>query len=426
MKRFLSIIITLSILITSSLVAIHADTSNGSEKSDTQSETKTAVSGEKEVSRPEESNEYVNFASAVSKETKFADDSIIVTMKRGVKEANHVYTAEDFPELDVDYVEDLTYLTNKELLNDPEFMANYTQILQIHLKNPSEENVLSSVSSLSKRSVTDVASVSPNYYIDTKECLLPQSEVFIENQKYFANRINLPAAWEYTTGSSKVKVAVIDGGITEHPGLINNISECAYDAYHDVDSDFGQDPEDLITTDVPDDHGTTVAGIIGASGSDTDGVYGVAWNVDLVPIQHTAHGSEGGGHTSTFIRIFTYLNNNNIPIANYSHSFGWNEEPTEYTLYPYRTAINNYFGLLITSAGNDNVNISNSHQCYPTRLNCNNIITVMATDLSNGNEVKADSSNYSETYVDIAAPWSGYTTLFFISFTSIEISVSML
>ena len=97
MKRFLSIIITLSLLITSSLIGIHADTSKGSEKSDGVSETQTTVSGEKEVSRTEDSSEYVNFASAVSKETKFADDSIIVTMKRGSKEANHVYTAKDFP-----------------------------------------------------------------------------------------------------------------------------------------------------------------------------------------------------------------------------------------------------------------------------------------------------------------------------------------
>ena len=43
MKRFLSIIITLSLLITSSLIGIHADTSKGSEKSDGVSETQTTI-----------------------------------------------------------------------------------------------------------------------------------------------------------------------------------------------------------------------------------------------------------------------------------------------------------------------------------------------------------------------------------------------
>ncbi|MBR6808301.1 MAG: S8 family serine peptidase [Clostridia bacterium] len=414
MKRLISIFITLSILFTSSLVGIYAETSKDISESDTSTETQTLVSSsdsEKELSRPEESTEYVDFASAVSKEAKYADDSIIVTMKRGVKEANHVYTAEDFPELDVDYIEDLTYLTNKELLNDPEFMANYTQILQIHLKSPSEEKVLSSVGSLSKRSTSDIASAAPNYEMEvmpetSEEFELPNDPHYSDQEEYF-ERIKLPQAWgiiEEKTSSGEitpttVKVAVIDVGILDHPDLLSVTT--GFDAVNDTDQT--NDP----INDSKVDHGVMVAGVLGATANNSIGIAGICWNVQIFPIQLA------GNKNDAFVRTITYLNNNNIPIANMS--LGHTTDNLEFP----RDVINNYFGLLIMSAGNDGLPTTGSTRI--SSLDCSNILTVMGTEYVDDTENEDDThdkiekrntnSNYSNVDVDIAAPYRAYTTV---------------
>lgn len=83
-------------------------------------------------------------------------------------------------------------------------------------------------------------------------------------------RIDAPGAWELTTGSSDVRVAVIDSGIdVTHPDLGNYVT--GWDWEYD-------DP-------VPNDelgHGTHCAGIIGATGNNDEGIAGIAWNVGLI------------------------------------------------------------------------------------------------------------------------------------------------
>ena len=93
-----------------------------------------------------------------------------------------------------------------------------------------------------------------------------------------------PAAWETTTGSADVTVAVLDNGVdARHPDLRVNVQEqrvfagsSSY-ALVNSDSDNRQCP-----VDEGGDHGTHVAGIVGAAGNDGTGVAGVSWRVRLL------------------------------------------------------------------------------------------------------------------------------------------------
>ncbi|MEO1712273.1 MAG: S8 family serine peptidase, partial [Bacteroidota bacterium] len=93
------------------------------------------------------------------------------------------------------------------------------------------------------------------------------------------------AAWGTTTGSASVKVAIIDEGVDlDHPDLIGNMVG-GYDA-------TGQGSAGDMQGD--DAHGTACAGIVAASGNNSVGVAGVAYNVKIVPIR-IAYSNSGGG-----------------------------------------------------------------------------------------------------------------------------------
>ena len=138
------------------------------------------------------------------------------------------------------------------------------------------------------------------------------------NDPQFANQWYLPAihapeAWGKTTGSNKVVVAVIDSGVeVAHPDLFDNIwrnqSELPYNGIDDdkngyVDDIYGWDFINNRPDPSPDfknkdkkssfQHGTLIAGLIGATGNNaTDGV-GLNWQVKIMPLKALDENGEG-------------------------------------------------------------------------------------------------------------------------------------
>ena len=92
------------------------------------------------------------------------------------------------------------------------------------------------------------------------------------NNQWGPDRIDAPLAWDLTTGSSDVIVAVIDSGIDyNHPDLNGNYLDTGYDW---VNQD--NDPMDDYG------HGTHCAGIIGAEGNNLQGIAGINWEVKMM------------------------------------------------------------------------------------------------------------------------------------------------
>lgn len=84
-------------------------------------------------------------------------------------------------------------------------------------------------------------------------------------------------AWEAVPPAAQRNtfVAVIDSGLDlGHPAFTGRVIDPL---------DFAQEPPSSDVSDV-EGHGTHVAGIIGASGEDDDGVAGVAWGVPVMPL----------------------------------------------------------------------------------------------------------------------------------------------
>lgn len=113
--------------------------------------------------------------------------------------------------------------------------------------------------------------------------------------------INLPEAWDLTTGSDEVVVAVVDTGVVSaHPDLQGRLAP-GYDFISDPASARDGDGRDPDPEDVGDEyngpgrssfHGTHVAGTIGASTNNGAGVAGVTWNTRIMPVR--ALGVGGG------------------------------------------------------------------------------------------------------------------------------------
>jgi subtilisin family serine protease len=93
------------------------------------------------------------------------------------------------------------------------------------------------------------------------------------------------AAWDITTGSSSITVAIIDTGIDgSHPDLASR-TVAGYDF---VDND--SNPRDL------NGHGTHVAGIAAAVTNNATGVAGMDWQARIMPVR--VLDAEGAGYTS--------------------------------------------------------------------------------------------------------------------------------
>jgi serine protease len=111
--------------------------------------------------------------------------------------------------------------------------------------------------------------------------------------------LNLPSAWDVTTGTGSVTVAVIDTGIASHPDLNSRIV-AGYDMISDTANAGDGNGRDSDPTDRGGDepnggsswHGTHVAGTIGAATNNSSGVAGVTWTARIVPVR--ALGKEGG------------------------------------------------------------------------------------------------------------------------------------
>lgn len=215
--------------------------------------------------------------------------------------------------------------------------------------------------------------------------------------------INARSAWDVTTGSSEINVAVIDTGKIEHPDLVGKWLP-GWDFVQDDNNptDPGLTPGD---TDTSGWHGTLIAGVIAANTNNSIGVAGVNWNAKITPVRT---GGGDGSYTSDMILGIrwaaglpvagTTLNPNPAEVINLSMG---SDETCQSDV---QAAINEAVAtgaLVVVAAGNES-----QFTAGVSPANCNNVVTVGATDQNGG---LASFSNYG-SQIDVVAPGVGIMT----------------
>lgn len=234
--------------------------------------------------------------------------------------------------------------------------------------------------------------------------------------------INLFEAWTISTGKSNVIVGVTDGGVDiTHEDLVDNlwVNTQELNGQEGVDDDKNGYVDDIYgynfvsdnATITAEEHGTHVAGIVGARTNNGRGIAGVAGGdgtpgsgVRLLPTQ-VFQGKKSGGHE----RAIAYQANNGAVIS--QNSWGGNpggnlspstKEAIDYFIrYAGCDALGNQLpnspmkgGVVIFAAGNEN---TETH-VYPAAY-----APVVAVAAMAPNWEKADYSNYGD-WVEITAP----------------------
>jgi subtilisin family serine protease len=309
---------------------------------------------------------------------------------------------------------------------------------------------------------TKAAYIEPNYIF--KPLATPVDPQY--PAQWHLPRINAPAAWDTTTGSASVVIAVIDSGIDyDHPDFstvgtldrkniwtneterngtpgVNDDNNVLTDpAINFVDDIFGwdfgngdnnpldDDPnprnrEDANIAELGTDgglnkytgHGTAVAGVMGAVANTTapqQMVAGVAWDVKLMPLKITRSGF--GYVLSAAVEAYKYIQlmksqfNVNIVAANVS----WGTYQNTPVIQSLREEIDKAGGLnvlTIAAAGDSGINID-ATPFYPAAFDSDYVLSVAATNQNDTLWVgspdydwRDNVSNYGPINVDVAAP----------------------
>lgn len=251
----------------------------------------------------------------------------------------------------------------------------------------------------------DVRYAHPNYLL--QPALAPNDPEYDRQWHYQA--IDMEGAWNITTGSAAVTVAVVDSGILysqsdpdrRHPDLVGRVLP-GYDFISDAvmaNDGGGRDPDPYDTVPQGDYHGTHVAGTIGAATNNGQGVAGVDWNAKLLPVR--VLGANGGAIADIADAIrwaaggsVPGVPNNPNPADVINLSLGGASDQCYGALFDAITAASGS-AIIVAAAGNAN-KAANGF----TPANCPGPIVVGGTD-RNGD--RAWYSNYGAR-VDVMAP----------------------
>ncbi|MDT7604711.1 MAG: hypothetical protein QOF61_2708 [Acidobacteriota bacterium] len=215
-------------------------------------------------------------------------------------------------------------------------------------------------------------------------------------------------AWTKTTGSSKVVVAVIDTGVDyRHADLAGNIwtRPAALAPYTDEDLGTFDDTHGFDAADMDGDpmddngHGTHCAGIIGAEGDNRDGIAGINWHVQIMPLKFLR--ANGSGTLKDAIECINYViarkrDGVNVRII----SASWGSTMRSRALEDAIRRAGEEGILFVAAAGNSSTN-NDRFPHFPSNYDQPNVVSVAALDR---NDRLARFSNFGARSVHLAAP----------------------
>ncbi len=221
--------------------------------------------------------------------------------------------------------------------------------------------------------------------------------------------IGAEKAWDITTGSKDVIVAVIDTGVNyKHPDLADNMwtNEAELNGQTGVDDDGNGIVDDIyganfVNADKPtgnplDDngHGSHCAGTIAGVGDNGMGVVGVAWQARVMGVKFLS--GSGSGSLDGALKGIDYAVSMGAKVLSNSWGGGGYSDILKAAIERSHQANT----LFVAAAGNESNN-NDSSPTYPATYDVPNVLSVAAID----NRGKmASFSNYGKKSVHIAAP----------------------
>ena len=208
---------------------------------------------------------------------------------------------------------------------------------------------------------------------------LVPDDAYFTSEQWNMTQIGAPDAWDLTTGSTDVVIAIVDTGVDlGHPDLASKIV-AGYDFVNRDDD--AQDDEG---------HGTHVAGIAAAVSNNAVGIAGVSWGSRIMPVK--VLDSEGSGFTSDVAAGIVWAADHGARVINLSLGGPGSSQTIQ-------DAVNYAYGrnaLIVAAAGNDYQ--SGNPINYPAAGE--HVIGVGATTDQDGH------ASYSSagSWVDITAP----------------------
>lgn len=256
--------------------------------------------------------------------------------------------------------------------------------------------------------------------------VLPASDTLLPNDpitSWHHAKVGCPEVWAQTQGSPSVIAAVIDNSFDiTHPDLSENIWVNPDEIPDGKDNDNNGLVDDIrgwnflgnngSLLDPTNNHGTAVAGIIGATGNNTIGVTGMNWKIKIMPLRtilvsHLVSATEYAmKKKADFINysvispgIFAIYDNALLRLMDRAKQGypAWNLPPDRI--------------LFICAAANLGYNLDEFHwnqRPNPASLPRENVISVANTESS---DFLRSTSNYGKTTVHLAAPGTGLSSL---------------
>jgi len=219
--------------------------------------------------------------------------------------------------------------------------------------------------------------------------------------------ISATQAWGLSTGDQRVVVAVLDTGVDYfHPDLSGNmwinVAEVEGNGLDDDGNGYIDDVHgyDFVSQDGDpmddNNHGTHVAGTIGAVADNRIGVAGVCWHVNLMALK--AFDEAGNGDVATAIEAIHYAVANGARVINAS----WGGTDRSLALEEAIAEAHQAGVVFVASAGNN----SSDKLLYPAA--CPHVVAVAASDQ---NDQRSSFSNYG-SFVALAAPGENILSTF--------------
>ncbi|MEK7072971.1 MAG: S8 family serine peptidase [Patescibacteria group bacterium] len=270
-------------------------------------------------------------------------------------------------------------------------------------------------------SLADMADVAHAEPLATYQASVLASNDMYFNEQWYLQKISAPTAWEKSVGNMNVIVAVLDTGVDiTHPDLRENIWKNPREILDGRDNDGNGLIDDIngwnfyegnntVTptfeafTEGGINHGTMIAGEIGAIGGNGAGIAGVNWRVSIMPLRVLS--SSGVGDVVNVVNGINYAIKNGASVISLSFSGANRSSILDDAI---RRAAEAGI-LVVAAAGNDlTQNGGNDLDVTPLYPACSDgpngenwVLGVAATDEA---DKKASFSDFGRTCVDISAP----------------------